>query len=191
MVHGDPAEPVNPPKERTERIFLNSFFETAPLSPTGRLLLADRRSPLEHFWPKNLVLSAVHAAAFTAAPALAAATPGPDADDEDELLDWERLAEELKDFKKRALYTTYDLTGLVKPSGAANALGVWLGNGWWSCGPPPGTTQPACDAKSPPQMLARVNAMECKHEQLIHDATNLFREVKNITDEQTQSNNKN
>ena len=55
------------------------------------------------------------------------------------------------DFKKRALYTTYDLTGLVKPSGAANALGVWLGNGWWSCGPPPGTTQPAC-AKDPPQL---------------------------------------
>lgn len=79
------------------------FFAGAPTTSSGRLLLADRRAPFEHFWPRNLLLSTFHAVAFTAAPALAAATPGPDADDEDDLLDWDRLGEELKDFKSRAV----------------------------------------------------------------------------------------
>lgn len=78
------------------------FFTDAASRGVGRALLEDRRAPFEHFFPRNLFLSAVHAVAFTAAPALAAATPGPDAPDDEELLDWEKLAEELKDFKQRA-----------------------------------------------------------------------------------------
>ena len=48
------------------------------------------------------------------------------------------------------LYSTYDLTARLTP-GTPAALGVALGNGWWSCGPPPGTSQPACGA-APPQL---------------------------------------
>ena len=33
-----------------------------------------------------------------------------------------------------------------------NVLGAMLGNGWWSCGNPPGTTQPNCRRDDPPQV---------------------------------------
>ena len=48
------------------------------------------------------------------------------------------------------LYSTYDLTARLT-AGTRATLGIALGNGWWSCGPPPGTTQPAC-AAAPPQL---------------------------------------
>ena len=51
---------------------------------------------------------------------------------------------------RRVLYSTYDLTAHLTP-GTPAALGIALGNGWWSCGPPPGTSQPACGA-APPQL---------------------------------------
>eukprot|EP00629_Pelagomonadales_sp_RCC1024_P009486 CAMPEP_0119283968 /NCGR_PEP_ID=MMETSP1329-20130426/29536_1 /TAXON_ID=114041 /ORGANISM="Genus nov. species nov., Strain RCC1024" /LENGTH=217 /DNA_ID=CAMNT_0007284643 /DNA_START=186 /DNA_END=836 /DNA_ORIENTATION=- len=111
-------------QRRTTRDERAKFFESAPLSPTGRLLLADRRAPLEHFWPKNLLLSAAHAVAFTAAPALAAATPGPDADDEDELMDWKRLEEELQGFRGRSLAMMVRVLGCTSLKRVLEALCV-------------------------------------------------------------------
>ena len=56
-------------------------------------------------------------------------------------------------FSKRVYYATHDVSHrLVSGS---NALGVALGNGWFSCGAAPGTTQPGCD-KSPPQLLLQL-----------------------------------
>ena len=54
------------------------------------------------------------------------------------------------DYTKRVYYSSFDVSGMLKP-GSSNALGVSLGNGWWSCGPSPGTTQPHCD-NGPPQL---------------------------------------
>lgn len=63
---------------------------------------ADRKAPFEHFSLKNLFLQGVHAVAFTAVPILAAATPTePPESDDDDLLDWAKLDEEMKDFKMK------------------------------------------------------------------------------------------
>ncbi|KAH8071184.1 hypothetical protein JL721_4619 [Aureococcus anophagefferens] len=111
------------------------FFTDAASRGVRRALLEDRRAPFEHFFPRNLFLSAVHAVAFTAAPALAAATPGPDAPDDEELLDWEKLAEELKDFKQRAAAMLVRVLGCTSLKRALEAaLGMALGTvvkpGW-------------------------------------------------------------
>lgn len=66
------SAPVAPIKRRNTENERMKFFEQNRSTVSGRLLLADRRAPFEHFWPKNLLLSAFHAVAFTAAPALAA-----------------------------------------------------------------------------------------------------------------------
>ena len=53
---------------------------------------------------------------------------------------------------KRVAYSTFDVTSLLAPAGSANALGVALGNGWFSCGEASApTTQPGC-VDSPPQL---------------------------------------
>ena len=57
------------------------------------------------------------------------------------------------DFSRRVLYTSYDVAGLLVEGD--NAIGVSLGNGWFSCGPPPGTSQPAC-IDAPPQLLVQL-----------------------------------
>ena len=58
------------------------------------------------------------------------------------------------DFGKRVLYRSYDVAGLLRVG--ANVVGVSLGNGWFSCGPPPGTSQPSC-FDSPPQLLLQLH----------------------------------
>jgi alpha-L-rhamnosidase len=60
------------------------------------------------------------------------------------------------DFTKRVVYSTFDVTHLL--ASGKNAIGVALGNGWWSCGPPPGTSQPDCDKTHPPQLLLQLQA---------------------------------
>ena len=59
------------------------------------------------------------------------------------------------DYNKRVVYSTIDITALLAAGDGKHALGVSLGNGWFSCGPPPGTGQPACH-KSPPMVLLEV-----------------------------------
>jgi alpha-L-rhamnosidase len=56
-------------------------------------------------------------------------------------------------FDKRVYYTAHDVGPLLRAG--PNALGVSLGNGWWSCGPAPGSGQPRCSS-SPPQLLVQL-----------------------------------
>ena len=76
-------------------------------TPRGRLLLQDRKPPWEHLTPKQLVISACQAVVVTAAPAFIAATPqyDPDGDDDDDLLDWDRLSSELEGFREKCTLT--------------------------------------------------------------------------------------
>ncbi|KAJ8609709.1 hypothetical protein CTAYLR_008437 [Chrysophaeum taylorii] len=75
-----------------------------------RAPFADRKGPLEHLWPRNLVVSSAHAAVFTLAPMLAAATP-PESEDEEVLLDWDILSAELRDFKSKFVKTLFRVLG--------------------------------------------------------------------------------
>ncbi|VEU45032.1 unnamed protein product [Pseudo-nitzschia multistriata] len=73
-------------------------------------------------------------------------------------------------YTKRVWYSTYDVTDLVRfadaEEGASNddfndddtnnVVAVMLGNGWWSCGPPPGTGQDYCTS-DPPQFILQLH----------------------------------
>jgi alpha-L-rhamnosidase len=63
------------------------------------------------------------------------------------------------DFSKRVWYSTYDMTSILQDSSTASSsthvLAVMLGNGWWSCGPPPGSNQPMC-SDDPPQFILQL-----------------------------------
>ena len=67
----------------------------------------------------------------------------------------QKLSAGWSDFSKRVYYATFDVTDLLRPN-APNAIGVSLGNGWFSCGPSPGTTQPGC-THSPPQLVLQLS----------------------------------
>ncbi|KAG7347499.1 alpha-L-rhamnosidase [Nitzschia inconspicua] len=65
------------------------------------------------------------------------------------------------DFSKRVWYSTYDMTTELQQRKATttdnkHVLSVILGNGWWSCGPPPGTNQPMCSS-DPPQLILQLH----------------------------------
>lgn len=66
----------------------------------------------------------------------------------------QKLSPGWSDFQKRVLYATFEVSSLIR--NGTNAIGVSLGNGWWSCGPPPGTRLPHC-SPSPPQLLLQLN----------------------------------
>ena len=58
------------------------------------------------------------------------------------------------DYSKRVWYATHDVTDFLTSNEQTDTivLGVMLGNGWWSCGVAPGTTQPNCSSDNPPQV---------------------------------------
>lgn len=69
-------------------------------------------------------------------------------------------------YTKRVWYSTYDVTHMLRFDdredvtsehvAANNAIAVMLGNGWWSCGPMPGTKQDYC-TKDPPQLILQMH----------------------------------
>lgn len=69
-------------------------------------------------------------------------------------------------FTKRIWYSTYDVTQMLRfgdrenvtssDVAANNAIAVMLGNGWWSCGPLPGTGQDMC-SRDPPQLILQLH----------------------------------
>jgi alpha-L-rhamnosidase len=68
------------------------------------------------------------------------------------------------DFEKRVWYSTYDVTRMLQREGTdssdvppAHVLSVMLGNGWWSCGTPPGTGLPGCSSVDPPQLILQLH----------------------------------
>lgn len=84
-------------------------------------------------------------------------------------------------FTKRVWYTSYDVThmlqfddnvenGVLSSDAVANnnVIAVMLGNGWWSCGPPPGTKQSYC-TNDPPQLILQLHING--HPVLISDET--------------------
>ena len=97
-------------KRRTNKNAL-AFSPTAraleAYTPRGRLLLRDRKPAWKHLAPRQLVISACQAVVVSAAPAFIAATPAydPDCDDDDELLDWDRLYSELEGFREKCVLT--------------------------------------------------------------------------------------
>jgi len=60
-------------------------------------------------------------------------------------------------FSKRVYFNSFDVTHLL--ARGVNAVGVSLGNGWFSCGVSPGTSQPGC-VNSPPQLLLQLQIDE-------------------------------
>eukprot|EP00635_Sarcinochrysidales_sp_CCMP3193_P004592 CAMPEP_0118892722 /NCGR_PEP_ID=MMETSP1166-20130328/2210_1 /TAXON_ID=1104430 /ORGANISM="Chrysoreinhardia sp, Strain CCMP3193" /LENGTH=92 /DNA_ID=CAMNT_0006831469 /DNA_START=64 /DNA_END=338 /DNA_ORIENTATION=- len=83
---------------------------------------ADRKGPFEHFTLKNLFLQSVHAVTFTAVPMLAAATPKEDDEDFDDILDWEKLEEEMKDFKSKCVKMFFRVVGCTSLKRALEGL---------------------------------------------------------------------
>jgi alpha-L-rhamnosidase len=69
-------------------------------------------------------------------------------------------------YTKRVWYSTYDVTDMLRfddregmtsnDVAANNAIVVMLGNGWWSCGPLPGTKQDYC-TNDPPQLILQLH----------------------------------
>jgi alpha-L-rhamnosidase len=72
------------------------------------------------------------------------------------------------DFEKRVWYSSYDVTDMLQEnynnynndstdgSALSHTIAVMLGNGWWSCGPWPGTNQPGC-RENPPQLILQLH----------------------------------
>ena len=67
-------------------------------------------------------------------------------------------------YTKRVWYSTHDVTHMLQfddrnnttTLATNNAIAVMLGNGWWSCGPLPGTNQDDC-TKDPPQLILQLH----------------------------------
>lgn len=69
-------------------------------------------------------------------------------------------------YTKRVWYSTYDVTDMLRfddregvtsnDVASNNAIAVMLGNGWWSCGPLPGTKQDYC-TYDPPQLILQLH----------------------------------